>query len=287
MFHWSLKGLGSTSNLRDIADNSVFRRTFVAWINPQTFLDLAYKLDRTNTHENSIEFLTEKFNSADIIDIAIPQLNILKLGDDFIVTEHEGRHRCSVAISVGIKKVPVAITLPYCKIDIELIKSLSNCIILSQDRKYEFLRFNEFWIDGSLYYLKSVNSRQEWLEIEVPIEKCLFETGKKSRNSTVKNPANKYSNDYQATKRQLSNAKKLGVTIKPSTNSKKKLDVFDINNGNKLCSIGASGYMDYDLHLAAMGKKYADNRRRLYKIRHEKDRNNAYSPGFYADRILW
>jgi hypothetical protein len=39
-------------------------------------------------------------------------------------------------------------------------------------------------------------------------------------------------------------AKKLGVTIKPSKNPIKKLDVFNAA-GKKLASVGAVGYKDY------------------------------------------
>jgi hypothetical protein len=35
------------------------------------------------------------------------------------------------------------------------------------------------------------------------------------------------------------------------------------------------------------GKAYADERRRLYKIRHSKDRNVKGSDGYYADKLLW
>ena len=35
------------------------------------------------------------------------------------------------------------------------------------------------------------------------------------------------------------------------------------------------------------GKKFADNRRRLYKDRHNKDRKVVNTPGYYADKILW
>lgn len=47
------------------------------------------------------------------------------------------------------------------------------------------------------------------------------------------------------------------------------------------------GYMDYDLWLKAEGKEFADERRRLYKIRHEKDRHRKGTAGYYADKILW
>jgi hypothetical protein len=90
---------------------------------------------------------------------------------------------------------------------------------------------------------------------------------------------------YKITDRQFSNALNLGVTIKPSTNKSKKIDVF--KNGKKIASIGAMGYNDFDIYLRTKGKAYADERRRLYKIRHAKDRNKIGSPGFFADRILW
>ena len=91
---------------------------------------------------------------------------------------------------------------------------------------------------------------------------------------------------YQITKRQRENAKKLGVVIKPSTNLKKKIDVFDLK-GNKLASIGAAGYNDYDIYIAKFGLNFANERRRLYKVRHEGDRHKKGSAGYYADQILW
>ena len=80
-------------------------------------------------------------------------------------------------------------------------------------------------------------------------------------------------------------AKKLGVTIKPSKSKGKKIDVF--KNDKKLASIGALGYKDYPTYIKEKGKKYANERRRLYKIRHKKDRNIKGSAGYYADKILW
>jgi len=80
-------------------------------------------------------------------------------------------------------------------------------------------------------------------------------------------------------------AKKLGVIIKPSKVKGKKIDVF--KNNKKLVSIGALGYKDYPTYIKEKGKKYADERRRLYKIRHSKDRKIRGSAGYYADKILW
>jgi hypothetical protein len=80
-------------------------------------------------------------------------------------------------------------------------------------------------------------------------------------------------------------AKQLGVTIKPSLNKTKKLDVFQ--HGKKIASIGAKNMMDYPSYLATKGVNYANKRRRLYKMRHEKDRHKKKTAGYYADQLLW
>jgi len=90
---------------------------------------------------------------------------------------------------------------------------------------------------------------------------------------------------YKPTKRQLMNAQKLGVMIVPSSNSRKKIDVY--RNGNKISEIGAIGYLDYDGYIRTEGLKVANERRRLYKLRHEKDRHRKGTAGYYADKILW
>jgi len=80
-------------------------------------------------------------------------------------------------------------------------------------------------------------------------------------------------------------AKKIGVMVKPSTDSKKKVDVFQ--DGNKVASIGAIGYKDYPTFLKEDGKAVAEERRRLYHIRHKKDAAKKGSPGYYASLLLW
>jgi len=89
---------------------------------------------------------------------------------------------------------------------------------------------------------------------------------------------------YQITDYSYAQAKKLGVDIKPSTKKNKKIDVF--KDGKKLHSIGGKGYKDYPNYLKE-NKNLADERRKLYKIRHEKDRKIIGSAGFFADKILW
>jgi hypothetical protein len=87
---------------------------------------------------------------------------------------------------------------------------------------------------------------------------------------------------YQITDYSYRQAKILGVEIKPSTIKNKKIDIF--KNGKKIASIGAIGYKDYPTFIKEKGKAYADERRRLYHIRHAKDKNLN---GYYAKKILW
>jgi hypothetical protein len=90
---------------------------------------------------------------------------------------------------------------------------------------------------------------------------------------------------YSITNYTKSQAKKLGVVVKPSSVKGKKIDVF--KNDQKIASVGALGYSDYPTYIKTKGKAYADERRRLYKIRHSKDRNVKGSDGYYADKLLW
>jgi hypothetical protein len=90
---------------------------------------------------------------------------------------------------------------------------------------------------------------------------------------------------YEITNYTKEQAKKLGVEVKPSTNKKKKIDVF--KSGEKIASVGAIGYADYPTYIKTEGKLYADKRRELYKMRHSKDRNKIGTNGFYADKLLW
>ena len=73
-------------------------------------------------------------------------------------------------------------------------------------------------------------------------------------------------------------AKRLGVDVEYSTRKNKKLDVF--KNGVKVASIGDTRYEDFLQHKDP-------KRRKLYKLRHAKDRTKIGSGGYYADKILW
>ena len=91
---------------------------------------------------------------------------------------------------------------------------------------------------------------------------------------------------YQIQPYTYSQALKLGVKITPSKNPLKKIDVFDFN-GNYICSIGAIGYNDYPTYLKTKDKAYADERRRLYKIRHQHSRHKKGSASYCSDNLLW
>jgi hypothetical protein len=104
---------------------------------------------------------------------------------------------------------------------------------------------------------------------------------------------------YKIKKYTLDQAKKYGLIVKPSTNKKKKLDVFKKvkeKDGKetlkKLASVGAISYLDYPsyMQLEKQGKVKpgtADARRKNYKKRHAKDRKKPRTPGWYADKLLW
>jgi hypothetical protein len=91
---------------------------------------------------------------------------------------------------------------------------------------------------------------------------------------------------YKITPYTQAQARRLNVKVKPSTRQNKKIDVYD-RNGNYITSIGAKGYLDYPNYKRLFGKTVADQRRRLYKIRHQADRIVKGSPGYFADQLLW
>jgi sporulation protein YlmC with PRC-barrel domain len=81
-------------------------------------------------------------------------------------------------------------------------------------------------------------------------------------------------------------ADEIGVQIVPSIRLNKKIDIYTIK-GEYIGSVGDNRYGDYPTYLQTEGEVFANNRRRLYKIRHQKDRKVPYSMGWYADQLLW
>ena len=64
-------------------------------------------------------------------------------------------------------------------------------------------------------------------------------------------------------------ARAVGLEVRPSSKRGKKIDVY--KDGLYIDSVGATGYKDYPTYLATEGKEVADERRRLYHIRHRKN----------------
>ena len=90
---------------------------------------------------------------------------------------------------------------------------------------------------------------------------------------------------YQIKPYSYEQAKKLNVEIKPSNKKDKKIDVYKDNK--YICSIGDIHYYDYSTYIQNNGITFANERRKLYKQRHNKYRNIKNSSGYFADKILW
>jgi hypothetical protein len=87
---------------------------------------------------------------------------------------------------------------------------------------------------------------------------------------------------YNITEYSYKKARQLGVEIKPSKIKNKKIDV--MKQGKVIASIGDKRYNDYPTYIKDKGKAYAEERRRLYNIRHKNDKGIT---GKYAREILW
>ena len=90
---------------------------------------------------------------------------------------------------------------------------------------------------------------------------------------------------YHITQYTYRQAKKYGVKVKQSTKKDKKIDVF--KKGEQVASVGARGMNDFPTFAKKYGWPYAKTRRRLYRMRHEKDRHIKGTKGWYADKLLW
>ena len=66
----------------------------------------------------------------------------------------------------------------------------------------------------------------------------------------------------------LQQAKKLNVKVLSSKNPKYKIDVYD-EKGKYLFSGGDPNFSDYPHYIISKGKSYANERRRLYHLRHQ------------------
>lgn len=88
-------------------------------------------------------------------------------------------------------------------------------------------------------------------------------------------------------------AKKHKLTIFPAEDNKTKLEVYD-DKGLYLANVGALGYLDYAQYLDMekadlVPEGTANERRRLYHLRHEKERgyNTKNTKSWLAKTLLW
>lgn len=88
---------------------------------------------------------------------------------------------------------------------------------------------------------------------------------------------------YEIKNYSFKKAQELSLNIKPSTRKNKKIDVY--KEDDYLFSIGSIKNFDYPTYVLERGKAYAEERKRLYHIRHKKDLKHF--KGFVAMYILW
>ena len=93
-------------------------------------------------------------------------------------------------------------------------------------------------------------------------------------------------NLYDITDYTKKQAKKLGLIIFPSDNPKYKLEIYG-SNGLFLFYGGDPDYSDYSTYIKTHGIDYANERRRLYQIRHKKEIDNIGSRGYVISKLLW
>ena len=90
---------------------------------------------------------------------------------------------------------------------------------------------------------------------------------------------------YKITNYTKDKANEMNIKIKSSKKGKYKIDLFS-NDDKYITSIGHIDY-NYPTYQIEKGLEYANERRTLYKKRHEKNRNIKGSRGYYADKLLW
>ena len=80
------------------------------------------------------------------------------------------------------------------------------------------------------------------------------------------------------------------VELKPSTSKGKKYMAIFYDNDRKKIKIihfGAKGMNDYIIYYRTKGKKYADERKRLYLQRHSGEKGGVMTASTLSKMILW
>ena len=77
-----------------------------------------------------------------------------------------------------------------------------------------------------------------------------------------------------------------GLVVEPSRKGNYKLDVYNIK-GKYITSIGDNRYKDYWIYRKEKGQEYADFRRELYFIRHQRGIEQAHTREVLSALLLW
>jgi hypothetical protein len=91
---------------------------------------------------------------------------------------------------------------------------------------------------------------------------------------------------YKIKQYTLGKAKELGVQVFPSDNPKYKIEVYDAD-GVFMFYGGSPKYSDFPTYMETHGREYANERRRLYRLRHKKEIDDVGSRGWYISELLW
>ena len=89
---------------------------------------------------------------------------------------------------------------------------------------------------------------------------------------------------YDISERTYEIAKKLNLTIKPSVNKNKKIDVY--KNGEFIKSIGSINFNDYHIYLKT-DKDLAEKHRKSYIARHKKGIERGDLGEVLSLKLLW
>jgi hypothetical protein len=92
---------------------------------------------------------------------------------------------------------------------------------------------------------------------------------------------------YRITNYTKQQAAKHGLTVKPSQVKGKKISVY--KGDDYLGSVGSIGYDDFGVFKSKYGQVHANERRRLYHMRHRQEAgyNQKYSRSWLASHLLW
>jgi len=102
-------------------------------------------------------------------------------------------------------------------------------------------------------------------------------------------PPLKYSSRPEKIKKPV-NSKKIKAPlgdVPPSLYSNPTKKIKNPIGYKKVASIGAINNLDYPYYMKIEGKAYADERRRLYRLRHKGEDKKKGTPGFFSWHLLW